>query len=417
MRFLLLFQSVFLFAWYGLGSIAGAEDLMGWRGPRLDGSAAAGQRPPTDWDETTNVAWKVPVPGRGHSSPIVVDGKVFLSTADDVRKVQSVICFDAASGVQQWERIVHEGGMDNKNAMGANARSSFASSTIAADDDHLYVNFFNDNAVRTTAIDYQGEIIWQRKVTPYVMHQGYGSSPFLHGELVIVSADNKGGGAVAGLDRKTGEVRWTHPRPSKPNYASPIVHSIAGRDQLILTGCDLVTSLDPMTGKVLWEIKGATTECVSTTVTDGVHVYSSGGYPKNHIAAIVADGSGKVAWETRTRNYVPSMVIRDGHLFCALDDGIAACIDASTGEEVWKKRLGGTFSSSPVLVGDMIYATNEGGETFIFKASSDKFVSVGKNQLGESVFATPAIVDGRIYMRVAESEDATRQEYLVCIAE
>ncbi len=418
MRFPIFCSFAFLAALLAaFGSDAHGEDWSGWRGPRLDGSAADDQRPATAWSETEHLAWKVPVPGRGHGSPIVLGDEVFLATADNVRNVQSVICFDAATGHQKWETIVHEGGFDNKNAASANAKSSFASSTIAADADRMYVNFFNDDAARTTALDRHGKIVWQQKLSDYVMHQGYGSSPFLYGSLVIVSADNKGGGVVAALDRQTGNVKWSRPRPAKPNYASPIVHTIAGRDQLILTGCDLVTSLDPMTGNTLWEIEGATTECVSTTVTDGIHVYSSGGYPKNHIAAIVADGSGQVAWEIGMRNYVPSMLIHDDHLYLSLDDGIAVCLVAASGEEVWKKRLGGTFSSSPVLVGDTIYATNEGGETFIFKASPDKFQSVGKNQLGESVFATPAIVGGKIYMRIAKMENDKRQEYLVCIGD
>ncbi|TWU16634.1 outer membrane protein assembly factor BamB family protein [Allorhodopirellula heiligendammensis] len=387
-----------------------------WRGPQADGSGDAEQMPPTQWSESEHIAWQTPIPGRGHASPVVRGDEVFLPTADLDRQIQSVLCFDAKTGRQKWESIVHEGGFNNKNAETANSKASFASSTIAADNEQLYVNFFNDDAIYTTALDHSGHILWQQKISDYTMHQGYGSSPALHGPLVIVSADNKGGGAVAGLDRKSGKIVWSHDRPSKPNYASPIVHHLNGRDQLILTGCDLVTSLNPLTGEVLWEIPGATTECVTTTVTDGTHVYSSGGYPKNHVAAIVADGSGRVAWEINKRIYVPSMVIRDGYLYVTFDDGIAGCIDAATGEEIWKKRLGGTFSSSPVLVGTLIYATNEDGETFIFEATPEKFQSAGKNKIGQSVFATPAIVGGKIYTRVAKMEDDQRQEYLVCIS-
>ncbi len=394
-----------------------AGDWPNWRGPRLDGSADASAQAPTAWSETENIQWRTPVPGRGHGSPTVSGSDVLLATADKDRKLQTVLCFDRATGKQRWEAIVHEGGFETEKSKKANAKASFASSTIAIDADRLYVNFFNNDAVYTTALDRAGNIVWQQKITDYVIHQGYGSSPLLHGPLVIVSADNKGdsGGAIAGLDRATGEIVWKHQRPAKPNYASPIVFSLDGRDQLIMTGCDLVTSLDPMTGKLLWEIEGATTECVSTTVTDGKHVYSTGGYPKNHIAAIVADGSGTIAWEKTIRQYVPSMLIRDGYLYASLDDGVATCIDAATGEEMWKSRLGGTFSSSPVLVGDLIYATNEDGETYIFRASPEKFEKIATNKLGESVFATPAICGGKIYARVSRSKDDTRQEYLVCI--
>lgn len=394
-----------------------ASDWSSWRGPRGDGSADSNQQPPLQWSETENIAWQAPIPGRGHASPSVRGNEIFLPTADLERGVQSVLCFDATTGQQKWEAIVHEGGFDNKNARSAHSKASFASSTIASDAERLYVNFFNDDAVYTTALDRTGHILWQQKIADYTIHQGYGASPVLHGPLVIASADNKGGGAVVGLDRESGKVVWLHERPAKPNYPSPIIHQINGRDQLILTGCDLVTSLDPLTGDVLWEVPGATTECVTTTVTDGTHVYSTGGFPKSHVAAIIADGSGEMAWELNKRMYVPSMAIRDGYLYVTFDDGIASCIDAATGKEIWKKRLGGTFSSSPVIVGELIYATNEDGETFIFGATPDKYQSFGKNKLGQSVFATPTIVGSKIYTRVAKMESDQRQEYLVCISD
>ena len=168
---------------------------------------------------------------------------------------------------------------------------------------------------------------------------------------------------------------------------------------------------------VLWEIDGATTECVTTAVTDGTRVFTSGGFPKNHISAVAADGSGRVVWENNTRAYVPSMLQRNGFLFATLDAGIASCFRCDTGEATWKERLGGTFSSSPVMVGKRIYATNEEGVTHIFKANPEKFELVSQNKLGESVFATPAICGSRIYMRVANEKKGSRQEYLYCIGE
>ena len=119
-----------------------------------------------------------------------------------------------------------------------------------------------------------------------------------------------------------------------------------------MTGCNLFSSFDPHSGETLWEVKGATTECVTSTVTDGERVFCSGGYPKNHLAAVLADGSGKIVWETKDRVYVPSLLARDGHLFGVLDAGVAVCWKSDTGKEAWKKRLGGEFNASPVLVGD-----------------------------------------------------------------
>ena len=144
-------------------------------------------------------------------------------------------------------------------------------------------------------------------------------------------------------------------------------------------------------------------------------VFVSGGYPTARTLGIKADGSGEIVWENNTRAYGPSLLPRDGFLYCTLDAGIAACFRCDTGEEVWKGRLGGTFSSSPVMVGDLIYATNEEGITHIFKANPERFEKVGENKLGQSVFATPAICGGRIFARVAHQERGQRQEYLYCI--
>ena len=139
------------------------------------------------------------------------------------------------------------------------------------------------------------------------------------------------------------------------------------------------------------------------------------GYPKNHIAAVAADGSGKVVWENPLRAYVPSLLFREGHLFAVLDAGVATCLQSDTGKEVWKERLGGTFSASPVLAGDLIYAVNEAGLMTVFKGSTEKFELVSTNQLGDSAFATPTICGSSIYLRVGHTKDDQRQEMLHCI--
>ncbi len=385
-----------------------------WRGTDLTGIASADQHPPVKWSDTENVVWSAPVPGRSHGSPIVVGEQVVLTAADAERNVQSVLCFDRTNGKRLWETIVHEGGLDVKN----NEKSSMASASAACDGKRYFVNFLNGDSVYMTALDRDGGKLWQTKLSNYINHQGFGSSPLLYKDLVIGVSDNKGGGAIVAMNRATGAIVWKKDRPAKPNYPSPVIFNVGGKDQLFLTGCDLVTSLNPLTGETFWEVEGATTECVTTTVTDGKHIYTSGGYPKNHVSAIVADdGSGKMAWENPTRSYVPSLLSRDGYLFAVMDAGIAMCWKSDTGKEVWKGRLGGTFSSSPVMVGDLIYASNEEGETYIFKASAEKLEIVATNKLGTSVFSTPAICGSRLYNRVAVDKDGKRQEFLFCIGE
>jgi len=388
-----------------------AADWPWWRGPQRDGVAPAGQTVPLVWSETENVLWKAAVPGRGHGSPTVVGERVFLATADAERQEQSVLCYDRATGKLLWQTTVHRGPLETKG----NGKSSQASASVACDGTSVYVNFLNGGTVYATALSVEGKQMWQTKITDFVMHQGFGSSPALYGPLVIVSADHKGGGAITGLERASGKIVWNVARPSLPNYTSPIIFSIDGRDQLLLTGCDLVTSLDPLSGKTIWEIAGATTECVTSTVTDGKRIFTSGGYPKNHISAVAADGSGKIEWENPARVYVPSLIARDGYLYGVLDAGVAVCWESASGKEIWKNRIGGTFSASPVLVGDLLMATDEAGKTSIWKASPAAFELVGQNQLGDEAFATPVVCGNRIYLRAAATTDGKRQETLYVI--
>jgi outer membrane protein assembly factor BamB len=387
-----------------------STDWPWWRGPDRNGEAHTNQAPPLVWTKSQNILWKTPIPGRGYGSAVVVGERVILQTADEANDTQSVLCFDRETGKMQWETVVH-----NKGGMRKNKKSTAASNTPACDGELIFVNFANSDAVYTTALDMTGKQQWQQEISKYVIHQGYGSSPALYQSLVIVSADNKGGGAIAGLDRKSGEIVWKYARPAKPNYASPVVLNIAGKDQLVMTGCDQVISLEPRTGKTLWEIDGATTECVTTTITDGVRIFTTGGYPKNHVSAIRADGSGKVEWENQDRVYVPSLLHRNGYLYGVLDAGIAVCWKSDTGAEMWKARLGGTYSASPVMIGDKIFATSESGETVVFRVDSSKYEELGKNQLGDEVLATPTIVGGQIFYRATDPTASQRQEYLYCI--
>jgi outer membrane protein assembly factor BamB len=387
----------------------GATDWPWWRGPTRDGTAPE-QKLPLEWDAKKNVLWEAPVPGRGHGSVCAVGDKLFLCTADEKEQTQGVLCLERATGKQLWHTEVHKGNF----MKGSNTKSSHASATPACDGKHVFVNFANDNAIVATALTLDGKQAWRTKVCAYTLHQGYGASPAVYGSLVLVAGDNKGGGAVSGLDRATGKVVWSRARPKQPNYCSPIVLNANGKDQLFLIGCDLVTSLDPLTGKENWELKGATTECVTSTVTDGKHIYTSGGYPKNHVSAVKVDGSG-VAWENKSRVYVPSMLYRDGHLYAVLDAGTAMCWKSDTGAKVWEGALNGTFSSSPVMVGDHIFATNEVGRTFVFKATPKEFDQVADNKLGDECFATPTPAGGKFFARVAVKTAGARQEKVVCI--
>ena len=384
-----------------------------WRGPDRNGHADPTQKIPASLDPAKHTLWETSVPGRGHGSPIVVGARVYLVTADEKKKTQSLLAYERRTGVLAWSRVIHSGSF----APRINRKATHASNSPAFDGERLYVSFINKGAAHTTAVSLEGEIIWTTRLTDYVVHQGYGASPMVYKSLLLVCADNKKAGAIFGLDRGSGNVVWRVDRPRIPNYTSPIVHHLGGRDQLVLSGCEKVMSIDPLTGDVLWETQGSTQETVTSSVTDGERVFISGGWPKNHVHAVESDGTGKVTWRNISRVYVPSMLVTKGHLFAVMDGGAAMCWDCKTGERKWKGLLGGTFSSSPVLVGDRIHVINENGNYFEFKADPAGFEVVHKTQLGEQVFATPAYCGGQVYARVAVFENDVRREKLICLGE
>ena len=385
-------------------------DWPNWRGLTSDGQAKFVKGLPTEWSEIKNVVWKTPIPGRGHSTPTLVGDRIYLATAEEDEMYQSVICLDKATGKPVWETRVHE----SQFAVGLNKHASHAGTAVVHDGERLYVNFVIGNQAYASALGLDGKLLWQKPIGKYKVHQGYGSSPMVFGDIVVVKADTKIGGVICGLDKKTGREIWRQERPKLPNYTTPVVIEAAGKQQMVFCGCELVTSLDPLTGKKLWEVPGSTEECVSTLVTDGTHIFVSGGWPKNHTAAIVADGSGKVAWRNTARVYVPSMLIRDGFLYVTMDAGFAICWNAKTGKQQWKERLGGAFYTSPVMAGNRIYGTNLAGKTFVFEANPDEFKLLATNQLGDEVYASPIVSGDRLYLRVA-FKDEERQEFLYAI--
>ena len=407
----LLLTSVVLAASLLARSDSGA-DWPGWRGPTGDGHAAAGQKVPAKWSETENVLWKTPVRGRGHGSPTVVKDRIYLPTSDMSSQEQLVICFDRATGKPLWETVVHRGPLETKG----HRNSSQASSSVVSDGERLFINFLNDKAIHTTALDPSGKILWQRRVADFVIHQGFGASPYVHESLVLVSADSRGGGKIVGLNRKNGAVVWQQDRPKIANYTSPVVVRAAGKTQMVLSGCNLVSSFDPLTGSKLWEADVSTEETVTTIVTDGQRVFATGGYPKNHVVAVEADGSGRVAWQNGVRVYVPSLLVKDGHLYGIQDTGLAVCWKSDTGEELWKEKVDKDFFPSPVMLGNRIYATSLAGVTSVFDVSPKAFKLIAQNTLGNEALASPSICGNRIYLRHAQKGD-TRQEYLWCIGE
>lgn len=384
------------------------NDSPWWRGPTRDGKSTSAN-PPVEWSDSQNVVWKADVPGKGHGSPTVWGDMVFLATADDDKQTQSVLCYSRVDGDLLWQKQVHSGGYPDVHD--SNTR---ASATIAVDGERAFSLFENHDALWVTALDFKGKQIWQTKVGPIDMYWGYGASPLVYKSLVIVAGDGDSDAYLAAMHRGTGKIIWRVKRPNQGSYSSPVVTNIDGKDQLLLSGNSMVASYDPATGETLWTIDATTKTTCGTIVWDGDLVFASGGYPDSSTVAVRADG-GSIVWQNSNRCYEQSMLAHDGYIYAIIENGIALCYDAKTGEEQWKKRLGGNESASLVLAGGNLYGAMEDGTVHVFAASPGEFKRVAKNKLGDEAMATPTICGNQMFARVAFHGDS-RSERLYCIA-
>ncbi|MCA9126786.1 MAG: PQQ-binding-like beta-propeller repeat protein [Planctomycetales bacterium] len=405
----LLFSAAF-------GQEFSATDWPGWRGPNKNGIASATARPPERFGSNENLAWVVPIPGRGHSSPVVVGDTVYLATADTGNPTQSVIALNLQDGKTIWKRDVSRGGFPERN----HPKNTEASPTIACDGERLFVTFFHHRKIQLTALSTDGETAWQRDVCAYnpkAYEYGYAASPLIYKDSVIVCAEYDGPSFIVAYDRRTGQEEWRTPRPNNITFSSPVVANLAGRDQLMISGSKKVLSYDPANGKQLWAVDGTTDATCGTMVWHDNYAIASGGYPDKETLAIVADGSGRVLWRNKEKCYVQSMIVVDDHLYALTDNGILFCWAANDGtREKWRQRLQGPVSASPVYAGGLIYWGNEKGTVYVFRPNASRFELVSENRVGSSMFASPAVSGNRLLLRVGTGSEAKYQEYLYCFA-
>ncbi len=383
-----------------------------WRGPNGDGHAED-QPLLTHWDDLTNVVWRTNVPGRGHSSPVVVGNAVYLTTALEDKQIQQVIAFDRESGDLKWRTDLHSGGFPSKRSI--HPKGTNANGTLACDGERLFIAFLNSDRIIASALDLNGEIIWQKEIGKFVSKFGYAPSPLLYKSLVIFAADNRGGGYLAAVDGATGEIAWRVSRENRDTYSSAAVANVGGRDQLLISGCDMLASYDPATGNENWKTRCLSEATCGTVVSSSDLIFASGGYPEKETVCLDADGNR--VWENQTKIYEPSMVVVGDHLFAVTDDGIAYCWAAGTGDVIWKKRLGGNFSASPIVCNGLAYVPNLEGETFVFSTAGEEYQLIAKNELGNDCYASPAVADGQLFLRIGVGQGADRQEQLVCLSD
>jgi outer membrane protein assembly factor BamB len=423
--------SLALLALFSLATVGSAANWPQWRGP--DGSGISNEKNlPAEWTPTRNIKWKTPIAGRGHSSPIVWGNKIFLTTAiegevvpgakavkhtadgqeflhpdsvgADHKHTFKVIALDRNSGKILWETTAWEGTpYDNRHR-----KSSYAASTPATDGKLVYAFFGTEGLY---AYDFNGKLAWKAQLGNLgTVGMGTGTSPILYDDLVIVQCDEENGEAsfIVGLDKKTGKEVWRTPRKVQVSWSTPLLVRNAKRPELITSGTELVISYDPATGKELWRHKGVESNAIPSPVANNDMVFLVAGFPAKIAMAIKLGGSGdltgtpNVPWTyAKGTAYVPSPILYGDYLYLTTDRGILTCIDAKTGEvkyEGGRIPIPATFTASPVAFEGKILLTSEDGDTFIVKAGP-KHEMLGTNSIGEAVYASPAVADGRIFIR------------------
>jgi outer membrane protein assembly factor BamB len=263
------------------------------------------------------------------------------------------------------------------------------------------------------AYDFRGQLLWQVRPGPFASRHGYCSSPTLWKDKVILNGDHDGPAYLIALDRRTGRTLWKTMRPNNTrSYCPPIIRTIEGCNQMVLSGNMCVASYDPDTGTQHWIIDGPTEQFVASLVYNGELFFMTAGYPDHFMQAIAPDGSGNVTethvvWQkTQDCSYVPSPIAVGPYFLLTSDGGIATCLNAKTGDSVWRERLGRHFSASPISVAGLVYFLSDRGIMTVVKPGPS-FESVARNELGEKTFASPAVSGGRLFLR--------GEQHLYCI--
>jgi outer membrane protein assembly factor BamB len=390
-----------------------AENWERFRGPNGLGVSSAAAGIPSEWTEA-DYLWKKPLPGVGHSSPVIWDGRLFVTSGDPKSGEQIVMAFDAKSGAPLWEErfASHTYAMHTDN--------SYATSTPAVDAKHLYVLWLDGDKVTLAALTHEGAAVWKRQVGSLVEKHGFGTSPIVVGDTVVVAneTDEAAESTVVGVDRETGDVRWTVPRATgKTSFATPFVLKDGDRELVVMSSMGSgVTAYDPATGVVVWQAlaEGLPDRSVSSPIEAAGTIVVSSGSGNNgvELVALRVGEAGQPPTEAyRMRQGVPNIptpLVLGDMLFLWHDRGTVACLDLATGEQHWRKRVSGMFHSSPVLVGDRIFGLSKEGDVVVIAAEKE-YKLLGRSSLGERCQATPAVADGRIYFRTESS--------LICLGE
>lgn len=389
---------------------AGPADWPRWRGHE-GGGQGGDVALPREWT-AVDWKWQATLPGQGHSSPVVFRGGVYAASADEAAGKRFLTCHDAADGSLRWQREF-AGPIEPHHA-----QNSSASGTVAASDDGVFWLWATKDNLRVEAFTPDGKPLWHADLGPYASEHGFGASPAIWRDLVIVPIDHDGPSAIVALDAKTGREAWRVNRETgRAAYSTPLVIDRGGdsRPQVVVaSNGNGLTGLDPATGALLWETKCFPRRTVSSPILAGPLVLCTcgeGGGDNLLVAiplptALPAAGDPPLAPEpayTLDRSvapYVPTPVYSGERLYLWGDRGVVTCVKAGTGDTLWRGRVGGMFSASPIVVGGAVINVSADGEVVMI-ADGVAFEVLGRVPLGETCRATPAVAGGRIYFRSA----------------
>ncbi|MBK8001359.1 MAG: PQQ-binding-like beta-propeller repeat protein [Verrucomicrobia bacterium] len=393
-----------------IASLHAAQDWPEFRGPTGQGHATS-TKLPLQWSATQNVAWKQTIPGRGWSSPVVVNGRLYLTSAvgEDGSTPMSLraLCLEEASGRILWDVAVF--GQEPAAAPRIHNKNSHASPTPLVADGRVYVHFGHQG---TACLSLDGKVIWKNTDLSYPPVHGNGGSPILVENKLVFSCDGGSNPFVVALDKTTGKVIWKTPRvtPAKKtfSFSTPLLITVNGKQQIISPGSGAVCAFDPETGKEIWRARyGEGYSVIPRPVLGHGMIFIGTGYDSPIVMAIRVDGTGDVtdthvAWTMKKgAPNTPSLLLVDTELYMVSDGGIASCVDAKTGAVHWQERVGGNHSASPLHANGRIYFQNEEGTGVVVKAGKT-FEKLFSNDLAERTLASYAAAGDALYIRTAQ---------------
>jgi outer membrane protein assembly factor BamB len=376
--------------------------------PQFRGENGSGVSPETGFStkwSADRIAWNVELPGVGHSSPVIWGDKLFLTSASEQGTSRILICRDAKTGTPLWTREMEF------RASKKHPKNSWASSTPAVDGQRVYAVFADAARQVLYCYDFAGKLVWQQVIGAFESQHGQGASPIVFEDLVILVNDQDGPSSIVAFNKQTAETVWKVSRNSGPqatSYATPFIYEPKnGPAQLICSsGPSGLSGLEARTGRTIWTTRSLPARVVgSPLLADGLVLQCTGGGGQGILmVAVDPNGHGDVS-ATHIRYerkqllpYVPTPVAYEHHVFLWSDHGVVCCVDPVTGNDVWKKRLGGDWSASPICAGGMMFNIDESGDVTVL-AAGPEFKLLGKFPLGDQSRSTPAIAGGRIYFR------------------